>query len=230
MGAVTVPTYNLEERLGWRPEPDIVRAAEFPKRFARYPMTVAADVPLDNEISYRVPILDQIGPSCVGYSIRTKLDGAPIRTTRGPSALTVYETANSRDEWAPTPHDGTSTRAGMDVILEAGLIERYTWAQTIDEALRFIRTGQGSVITGTWWYEGLFYPDPKTGLIKPTGRKRGGHAYCVRRYSERMGAVGLAQTWGVGWGKRGYALMLVEDWERLFLEDGEIAAAVEVKR
>lgn len=228
---MNVSQHRLEERLGWRPEPDHIRAVEMPKRLRRFAM--AADIPpvaLKNEISYRTPILDQIGPSCVGYSIRTKLDGAPMRTRRGPSGLDIYRIANSRDEWAPTPHDGTSTRAGMDVILEHGLIERYTWAQTIDDAIRFIRSGKGGVIFGTWWYEGMFYPDPKTGLIVPTGRRRGGHAYFVRRFSNRLGVCGIAQTWGRSWSKNGYALIQVEHLERLLNEDGEAAAAIEVAR
>lgn len=221
-----------DDRFGWRPEPDRVRAIEFPKRFARYPMLAATpDAPFRPRVSYRTPILDQIGPSCVGYSIRTKLDSAPVRTKRGPDGLTIYRVANSRDEWSPTPHDGTSVRAGMDVVLEHGLIEGYNWATSIDDVIQFLGRGGGPVIAGTWWTAGMSDPAPKTGLIRPTGPRQGGHAYCVRRLDFARGLLWIAQTWGRSWGINGYCCIQVEDLEMLvFQQGGEIATAIETRR
>lgn len=223
---------DLRDKLGWIPEPDPIRALEFPKRFARFSMGAAIpSAPFRPRISYRTPILDQIGPSCTGYSLKTKLMGEPVRTNRGLSGLEIYHRANATDEWSPAPHDGSSVRAAMDVALEEGLIASYVWAEGIHDIVQFLGRGGGPVIVGSAWTEGMFDPDPTTGLIRPTGRVAGGHAYCVRRLDMKRGLGWIAQTWGRGWGLNGYAAIQLEDLERLAFDwGGEAATALEVRR
>jgi hypothetical protein len=85
------------------------------------------------------------------------------------------------------------------------------------------------VIEGLLSHNSMFFPDPRTGLVKPSGRLAGGHAYLCVGYTRIKGAFRFINSWG-DWGQGGRFWMDGEDLDRLlFAEDGEAAAAQEKK-
>ncbi len=161
-------------------------------------------------------------PHCVGFSLRNLLDGAPLRTMRGPSPQDIYHAAQLIDEWAGEDYDGTSVLAGCKVLHKLGHISWYGWAYDVDTVRRWILI-ESPVILGIRWTQDMFTPEPKTGLIKPTGRTAGGHAIQTYRYDHRRGLFWLNQTWGNDWGINGLCCILGEHLDMLIREGGEAA-------
>lgn len=100
-------------------------------------------------------VLDQgQSPECVAYAWEGWLNASPTRTTNGDPPETIYAKAQGVDEWAGTPHDGTTVRAGAKVMLGEGRIGRYVWADGIATAREWLAR-MGTVVLGTNWYECL---------------------------------------------------------------------------
>lgn len=172
-------------------------------------------------------MLNQNGfPRCVGYTCKQNLIGAPFRTKRGPSADDIYHMAQLIDEWPGEDYQGTSVNAGMKVLHKLGHIREYRWAYDVETAKNWV-LAVSPVLLGTWWYESMFSPDPKTGLVKPSGRRRGGHAYYWPKIDGKRGLAWIPNTWGADWGLKGWFCIQLEDLDRLIREDGEAATAFE---
>lgn len=74
----------------------------------------------------------------------------------------------------------------------------------------------GPVCIGSWWWTGMDEAD-EDGYLHPTGTKRGGHAFCLTRYSLSRDAVWTPNSWGgagQGWIAR-------DDLVELLGDDGE---------
>ncbi len=170
--------------------------------------------------------------NCVGHAWRQWISSALMMTKTGPDAFTIYHEAQKVDEWPgeEPDYEGTSVRGGAKYLQAVGHLKEYRWAQTIDDVRVWLLSGKGTVVMGTTWYEGMFSPDPKTGLVKPTGRVAGGHAYLCIGYSEPKGAFRYINSWGRSWGQDGRFWMDGEDAERLLVnEDGEACIGTEKK-
>jgi len=175
---------------------------------------------------------DQNGyPQCVGYGWAHYLEDGPI-THSGPAPVVapqyIYDEAQKVDEWAGTPHDGTSVRAGAKVLQAEGRISEYRWAFDIDTVVNALLT-TGPVVVGTNWYRDMFYPDAKTGLIKVSGALAGGHCYVLNGANRKTKLIRGKNSWSRDWGKRGNFYITFDDMDRLIKEDGEACLAVEVK-
>lgn len=179
-------------------------------------------------------------PQCVGYSIRGFLDGAPImsKATDGPSADEIYRAAQLVDEWPGTNYDGTSVRAGMKALAALGQIKSYVWGQTVEEAITWMNGGFGTIVVGTNWYAEMsdvdakgFIREPAPNLTTPIG----GHAWRWIWWDAKTGGILMRNSWGTDFGIQkngkgtGYAWLRREFAERLLYEDGEIAAASQIK-
>lgn len=187
------------------------------------------------------PLLDQgATPKCVGYSTRGFLDGAPImsKPNEGPSPNEIYTAAQERDEWPGNNYDGTSVRGGMKALSDAGVITSYVWGQTLDEAIKWMNGGYGTIVVGTNWYAEMsdvdkdgFMREPAPSLVTPIG----GHAWRWNWYDANRKGILMRNSWGHEFGfvkkgqPSGYAYLRVEFAARLLAEDGEIAAATQVK-
>lgn len=215
---------NLQQGLGRLIAPD--------QRDARYLMraVLPTDWPGPDHRYYRTgPVLDQGSTSsCVGHAWRQWLSSAPLMTKSGPDAFAIYHEAQRVDEWAGENYDGTSVRAGAKVLVSRGHISEYRWAYDALDIAVWLLSGQGSVVLGTAWYSGMFTPD-RHGFIRPTGRIVGGHAYLCIGYSADAGRFRIVNSWGHGWGQNGRAWIQTADLVRLLNEDGEAAAAVEIR-
>lgn len=173
-------------------------------------------------------ILDQgETPQCVGYSWRQWLSSAPIMTKSGPSALSIYSEAQRLDEWPGEDYDGTSVRGGAKALDTRGHIKTYLWASTPDELESWV-LNNGPVIVGTNWYNDMFYPNEKTGMVNPTGFLAGGHAYVIIGYNKLLKRYRCVNSWGQNWGQNGRFSISKAHMELLiFGEEGEACAAVE---
>jgi hypothetical protein len=172
------------------------------------------------------PILDQgQTPRCVGYGCRDWLSADPNRDRRKtPAPSSIYRSAQKLDG-IPGRHDGSTVRAGLQVLQALERVSSYHWAQSIEDVRDYV-LGHGCVILGVSWYAGMFEPD-STGLITLSGALEGGHCIlCIgadthaRRYT-------LQQSWGPTWGRGGLCDISEDDLARLLSEDGEAAAALE---
>jgi hypothetical protein len=168
-------------------------------------------------------------PHCVGYAWRLWLSSAPLMTKGGPGPVDIYREAQDRDEWPGSMYDGTSVRGGAKALAERGHITEYLWSFTLEDTINWLLMGRGSVVAGTNWYSGMLVPD-RQGMIRPSGRWIGGHAWLLIGANTQRGVARLQNSWGSEWGQRGRASISFEDLERLIREEGEMCTATEVRR
>lgn len=170
-------------------------------------------------------------PQCVAYAWTHWLEDGPI-TQPGTTPVVVpgqlYAAAQKVDEWEGEAYDGTSVRAGAKVLQSLGLIAEYQWAYTLDEVARTVLE-EGPMVVGTNWYDSMFEPD-EAGFLEADGRLAGGHAWVIDGVNTRAAYFRMKNSWGRGWGTRGFALVSFETFDRLLHEDGEACIAKEIRK
>lgn len=169
-------------------------------------------------------VLDQgEQPACVGYAIAHQLLSAPIHQYLNP--LGIYSIAKRFDEWAGEDYEGTSVRAGMEVLRMLGLVDEYRWAFSLEEVINTVLT-TGPVVMGVNWYEGMSTPDAKN-FIHVTGENLGGHAILLVGVDTKLKYGIFHQSWGPYWGKQGRCQISFSDLAQLLAEDGDACLAVD---
>ena len=171
-------------------------------------------------------------PRCVAYAWLHKVADGP-RTTRRTAHVDsipavdpheLYCAAQRIDPWPgdcdEAPHyDGTSVRAGAQVLVASGVIAAYRWAWDVDtivEALLEV----GPVVMGTDWPVGMMRTDDR-GFVHATGPSGGGHAYVLNGVNVNRGVVRVKNSWGRGWGRNGSAWLTLDDLATLLADRGE---------
>jgi len=205
----------MTHALGRRPLPegDTRHLELYPLR-AVLPETVATVerfVPLPS--AYR-PKYDQGREgACVGYAASWLMS---MLNRRFYDAGWLYREAQKGDEWPGESYDGTSVRAGMEVLrtighrtqvrnritspdLAAG-IQEYRWATTVDEVRTCLANGV-PVVLGLDWLSAFDTPVRTSNGEYwigegDLGRVRGGHAIACYAASDRRQAVKLTNSWG----------------------------------
>jgi hypothetical protein len=83
---------------------------------------------------------------------------------------------------------------------------------------------------GTSWYESMYEPD-RDGFIRADFNSRldGGHQVCLAGLDVEREAVRVRNSWGTGWGDKGYAWLSWDDLQDLLHDGGDITVPV-VKR
>ena len=168
---------------------------------------------------------------CVAYAWAHYIEDSPKTHPKAGSQVDpglLYKAAQLIDEWPGEDYDGTSVRAGAKVLQKMGIIGEYLWAWDI-RSIALTVLEQGPVIMGTDWYEGMFSPDPRTGVIKPEGEVVGGHAYIINGYNTWTNLFRIKNSWGRGWGKKGRAWIHADDLGRLLAADGEACMTQEIE-
>lgn len=198
-------------------------------RDAAYPLRalVAPQAPLKTRYWHTGPVLDQgETPECVGYGWRDWLNASPImdKPAAPPSADAIYQAAQQLDGM-PLPHDGSTVRAGAQVLQQHGRIAEYRWASGLQDVLQWL-SQSGTVVVGTNWHEAMFTPDHE-GVLHLGGGVAGGHCYLLIGLSVERRMARMLNSWGPNWGERGRAWLHWNDLEGLLADDGEAAAAIE---
>ncbi len=212
-------------------------------RDANHPMTaVLPDVPKVPRVRawLHKGILDQGDTgTCVYHAWYSLRMGSPHRHPADPryTPFDMYREGVLLDEWtqndreATLPNEelqfGSSVRAGAKVAFRLGWVHGgYVWADTVDTAARHVAL-RGPVVMGTPWRQAMGRPTPE-GFVTYTGPIRGGHAYVWDGVDFRRGVARFRNSWGIGWGVKGRFYMALEEVARMFAEDSEACAPVEV--
>jgi len=156
--------------------------------------------------------------ACVGFASSWAMS---ILNRRFYDAGWLYRTARRDfDPWPGEDYDGTSVRAGMEVLRSVGhrflhnhahehapLIEdgihEYRWAVSVDEVRTCLAAGV-PVVLGVDWLSNFDTPKKKSDGSRwigegDLGTVRGGHAICAYGASDRRQAVRLTNSWGKSW-------------------------------
>jgi hypothetical protein len=130
------------------------------------------------------PNLDQGNTSeCVIHCLMHSKQNAPFMCLldwpRG-ERTALYHEAQARDG-DPTPHDGTTFRAGAEIFVQHGLAKEYLFIDGEDMAQEYLKT-RGGLCAGTNWLTKMLDDVDKHGYITVDGEFEGGHEYYVRWY------------------------------------------------
>jgi hypothetical protein len=211
-------------RLGFRQKPD--------ERDDRFPLSELMGASVSHPISkaWRPGrTLDQgRTSSCVGHACWQLQASEPLVLDPPPlSPFDIYGEARKIDEWTDNDDrdEGTSVRAGLNVLKRAGIITSYYWAQSADQCLEYLLKF-GPLVFGTDWTQGMMEPDAQS-VIRPTGRSHGGHAWFAYAGQWEAGWITGLTSWGDSFGSRGSFKVSRYDIDELFKRGGCAAAVVE---
>jgi hypothetical protein len=190
--------------------------------------------------------------ACVGFGESIMCS---INNRKKYDARWLYQQAQARDEWPDTPpQEGTSLRAGFDVLREVGhrrwyagksrpeeidegIVEVNRWTGTVDEDRTAISEDY-VIVDGVNWYDGFYTPIEKR--VKINGRERveywipeppqwgrlvGGHCIVRKLASDQRQAFGWLNSWGLSYPWPVW--ISYESRDRLQREQGESAIAVD---
>jgi hypothetical protein len=224
---------------------DFVHIDKYPLRSIQAETVETAERLLKLPYQYR-PRYDQGEEgACVGFSESWAMS---MSNRKFYDAFWLYNEAKKIDEWAGEDYDGTSVRAGFDVLRKVGHkqlhdprhthhidltegIQANRWAYTVDE-MRTAVQGGTPVVMGTNWYSSFDSPQsrgkgpqqefwvPETNL----GRIRGGHAWCIYGVSDKRQAFKMVNSWGKAYPLTWFPYETVE---RLLREYGEAGIIVD---
>lgn len=171
---------------------------------------------------------------CVSYSWQHWIEDGPViqdvifgRKSPMYNTNKFYKECQKRDPWPGDSYDGTSIRAGAKILKDLGIISEYRWANSIDDVVNTVLT-LGPMVVGTKWYSGMYNPNSK-GIITVSGRQNGGHAYLIDGVDTVNKYLRIKNSWGRRWGKKGFAFISFNHFEKLLHNGGEACIAFENK-
>lgn len=232
---------NMTHSLGRIVPTDFEHLDKYPARRALLTTVEVAERTLSLPYRYRAKYDQGAEGACVGFS---ESWAQSINNNRFYDAQWLYEEAKKIDEWQGEDYDGTSVRAGFDVLRKVGhkrihdprhhhvadpsdgiLVNR--WAYNVDEIRTAVQSGI-PVVMGTNWYRALDWPEkrkneywiPQTNL----GKIRGGHAWCIYAVSDKRQAFKMVNSWGMGYPLTWFPYSVIE---RLLKEYGEAGIIVD---
>lgn len=170
-------------------------------------------------------VLDQLSEgSCVGHACKHLLTAQPFEQSHGPSAREIYLEARIIDEFDDNKvPEGTSVRAGLNVLKNHSLIESYWWAPNLDTMLTYL-SNLGPMVAGTNWYA---YDTDSDGKVSFAGSPVGGHAYLITGYDLPSRILFMVNSWGPSFGHAGEGYITFSDFERQLKIGGTIAGVRE---
>jgi len=217
-------------------DPRLGRHVNHDSESRRYPVDTAGLTIASVRHLRRIAVLDQgnLG-SCTGNAGIGALGTDPNYDTlpvvggyalSQQGAVKLYSDATQIDPYPgqyPPDDTGSDGLSIAKVLKAAGDISGYTWAFSLDDALKALSAAP--LITGIPWYNSMFTPSSE-GLLKVFGALAGGHEIVVDEYDAVRGWVGFTNSWGSGWGLAGRFYLAAEDWGTLLAQQGDVTAFV----
>jgi hypothetical protein len=180
---------------------------------------------------FRKPLDQGYTSSCEGHAWKHRLMAAPIIQYGGPDAMTIYREAQKRDPWpGEEPYfQGTDTEAPALYLREIGMLERFVWADSLEEIVQWVLT-EGPVVLGTDWWSGMDDPDDK-GYLRAIGTLRGGHAWLLIGVNQKLRRFTMLNSWGPGWARNGRAYVSYDTVQHVVFDSyGEAVAPTELRK
>jgi C1A family cysteine protease len=194
----------------------------------------AIEVPSSMVVKYTGRVLDQgQTPRCVAYSsthLKLQQEYAEHRHYYGFQPDELY--ARCKEQDGIPNDDGTYLRVALKVMQKRGLlapskshprraftVASYVRLNTVEEIKEAILT-VGPVVFGMDVDPGIYHPADEGQLNAPTGNPSGGHAMLAVGWDDtrhRAGAFRVKNSWGTGWGDRGFCWMPY-DWFHVYAD------------
>ena len=172
-------------------------------------------------------VLDQgqLG-SCTGNAMAHALNSKPNHpvgrsTLRQLQAVAIYSLGTELDEFDgvyPPEDTGSSGLGVAKAAQKLGYIRSYQHAFGFDHVIASLMAGP--VLIGTWWHDGMFYPDIN-GFVRPTGTRVGGHEYLLVGIEPAKQTLLFQNSWSKYWGLGGRFKMTFDDFRTLLAADGD---------
>lgn len=160
---------------------------------------------------------------CVGYGCKALLESSPFRQADGPTATEIYLEARLIDEFPDDSlNEGTSVRAGLNVLKNHGLIKNYVWATSLEDVYQFIAK-YGPVVLGVSWHG---YETDANGLMSFDGPIVGYHCILAVSVNRVTDEIGFQNSWGPSFGMSGMGKMRGKDLSRELHKRSGVAAGV----
>ena len=172
-------------------------------------------------------ILDQGNtPHCVGFAWAGFGISVPVVDDwDNPMGDKIYYAAKVIDG-EPNQEDGSDTRSGVKAFGQFANLGAYAFATSMDDVITWLLVN-GPVITGTNWYDNMFYPDSK-GLVTISGSIAGGHEWMISGVDTVKKVFHCTNSWGNSWGVNGQFFVSYADYQRLLNEQGDACTATEL--
>lgn len=161
---------------------------------------------------------------CVGFSMAAFGINLPTNTNYTDEDGHNFYYLCKEEEGLPLEENGCYMRSGAKVLKNLGKINTYAFAPDLESILWWL-VNKSPLMVGTVWTGEMFEPNPDN-IITIGGSTFGHHAYLVNEVKD--GYLGIQNSWGKGWGKNGKAYISIEDFGKLFLQDGEAITTVEI--
>lgn len=165
--------------------------------------------------------------ACCGFGTAHELIARPAerKDIDNEAARKIYWSAQKKDPWpggaytgALPFYEGSTVEAAARAAVEAGYIDSFYWAATLDELILGVGYA-GPAVIGVDWYEGMFETS-RDGYISPIGQKQGGHCVAITGVNVARREFWGVNSWGTDWGIDGFFRIRWSHMEKLLAERG----------
>jgi hypothetical protein len=155
-----------------------------------------------------------------------RIKGVVLNMADAEHAYSIATGLDGDGQQYPPTDTGSSALYACKAAQQLAWIERYEWifngAAGVLAALVGTPGKPGRCVgVGTWWYQNMFDPDPKTLLVTVAGPKVGGHQWTITGWEPRFDAFEGLCWWGPDFGANGRFRIRYADLDALLADDGD---------
>lgn len=185
---------------------------------------------------YSGPVLDQKDSnSCCGMALAHFLNSdhcVSVRDSRflvERDAFDFYSLGTRLDQWdwEFPPNDRGSSGIGVAKAgVRRGYLSSYGHAFGFDGFCRVVQTQP--VLVGTWWFEGMYWPD-SDGFVHASGKKDIGHEYLAVGVDYEAKFFTFLNSWGTNWGQGGFFKIGFDVFKPLLADFGDVVVPKKIR-